>query len=300
MQLAHVVGLGEILWDIFPDATRFGGAPANFACMAASLDPAGCRAHMAGAVGRDALGQQALLRLRELGVDVTSVSQPDFATGQVQVQVDAAGLPSYRFEPNAAWDHFDWSDKLERLARMTDVVCFGTLGQRSEMSRTTIQRFLSTAPPSALRIFDVNLRTPFWTDHVVLESLRLANVVKLNDTELPVLAELASVGGQSERDLLQHLLDEHQLRCIALTRGADGSTVLSAASGFDEQRSRPTSVVDTVGAGDSFTAALALGLQRGLPLDETHRWASRVAAFVCSQRGATPRLPEALRWDRLA
>jgi fructokinase len=289
-----VVGLGEVLWDVFPDGPRFGGAPANFACSIAELAGNTVNSCMVSAVGRDGLGERAVDSLRSHGVDTACVATADRPTGQVFVHLDSAGHASYEFAMNTAWDNLDWSPELEQLAARTDAVCFGTLGQRGETSRETIRRFVRTTPPNALRILDVNLRPPFWTSDVIQESLPLANIVKLNDAELPVLAKILGLHG-SDQTQLQLLIEHFSLHLAALTRGKDGALLVNNSGESSDLLGQPTTVVDTVGAGDSFTATLVVGLLRGLPLGTINAWAGRVASYVCSQPGATPHFPSALR-----
>jgi fructokinase len=289
-----IVGLGEILWDVFPDGPRFGGAPANFACSIAELRGSGVQVHVASAVGHDELGTQALELLKQRSVDTSCVATLDRPTGTVLVELDAAGHASYTFANNTAWDNISWSDEMQHLAASADAVCFGTLGQRSETSRETIEQFVRATRPEALRILDVNLRPPFWTTDVVRASLELANVVKLNDTELATLAKILGWNG-TDPELLQRLLDEYALRAVALTRGADGAILLSSSGDQINRPAEPTTVADTVGAGDAYSAALAIGLVEDMPIAKLNAWGIRVAAFVCSQQGATPRLPQHLR-----
>lgn len=287
-----LVGLGEVLWDVFPGAAHFGGAPANFACHAAGL---GATAWMVSAVGTDELGDQAFDVLRRRGVECEHVARdPAHATGQVLVALDAAGQASYEFGSDTAWDHLPWSDSLESLAASCDAVCFGTLGQRSPESRQTIRRFVKATQQSALRVFDVNLRQQFFDRDTIVESLELASVLKLNDGELPVVAEFCGVRLGTETETLLELVRRFDLRLAALTRGPAGS-LLIAGDMVDEQSAPPTAVVDTVGAGDSFTATLVRDFLSGLPLDVINTHANAVAAFVCSQNGATPELPPHLR-----
>jgi len=285
-----IVGLGEILWDVFPDGPRFGGAPANFACHVAAL---GGNAEMVSAVGNDELGEQALEVLHQRGVGTGGVHRhEDRATGIVTVSLDAHGHASYEFAANTAWDALPWSDDHARLAERTSAVSFGTLGQRSESSRETIRQFLAATPSTALRIFDVNLRPPFVTDSVILESLALANVLKLNDEELPAVAALCELSG-SDIEVMRQLAERFNLQALALTRGPDGA-VLVRDSQVSEHPGIETQVVDTVGAGDAFTAAFALGLLDGSDLKAINRNACQIAAFVCSQSGAAPQLPDGL------
>ena len=283
-----IVGLGEILWDVFPDGPRFGGAPANFACHVAAL---GGNAEMVSAVGNDELGALAVAELHQRGVGTGTVFRhEDRATGIVTVSLDAAGHASYQFATDTAWDALPWSAELARLAERTSAVSFGTLGQRSERSRATIRRFVTATPSTALRVFDVNLRPPFVSDAVILESLALANVLKLNADELPALAALSASTG-SDVEILQELADRFTLRAVALTRGADGA-VLVRDGQVSDHPGIDTHVVDTVGAGDAYTAVLTLGLLEGRNLESINRGACQVAAFVCSQSGATPQLPD--------
>jgi fructokinase len=289
-----VIGLGEILWDVFPEDARFGGAPANFACSVAELAGDRIDVFMASAVGRDDPGRRAIEALDARGVDASCVAQVEFPTGQVLVSLDAAGQASYRFAADAAWDHVEWFDELQQLAARADAVCFSTLGQRSEISRRTIQRFVQATPANSLRVLDINLRPPFWNEKILLQSLQLANVLKLNDRELSVLANLLRWRG-ADHELLRQLMEKFSLRLVALTRGAAGATLLNEAGERSDLPAQPTVVVDTVGAGDSFTAALVVGLLNGLPLATMNAWGIRVAAFVSSQLGATPHLPSYLR-----
>ncbi|MBU6276276.1 MAG: carbohydrate kinase [Planctomycetes bacterium] len=291
-----VVGLGEILWDVFPDGARFGGAPANFACSAAGLAGDTARVCMAGAVGDDDLGRRALGELTSRGVGAEAVAVLPKPTGRVDVTVDAAGHAAYVFAPDCAWDHVPWSGALERLARETSVVCFGTLGQRGPLSRATIRRFLAAVPPPALRILDINLRPPFWSPDVVRDSVPLANVVKCNDDELPVVAGILGLSGTPER-ILRDLVERFALRLAALTRGARGSLLVTADGHLSDLPGTPVEIVDTVGAGDAFTAALALGYRAGRPLESLHAHAERVAGFVCTRRGGTPAFPAEVRGD---
>jgi fructokinase len=289
-----IVGLGEILWDVFPDGPRFGGAPANFACSVAELRSGAVDVHVVSAVGRDDLGSEALKLLQQRGVNASGVATLDRPTGTVLVELDAAGHASYTFAPDTAWDNIPWSDGLQHLAASADAVCFGTLGQRSEASRQTIERFVRATRPDCLRMLDVNLRPPFWSGEVVCKSLELANVVKLNETELPSVADLLGWEG-SDHELLQRLLDQYALRAATLTRGAEGALLTSSASNHNNLPAKPATVADTVGAGDAYSAALAIGLLENLPLATINAWGIRIASYVCSQPGATPRLPQSLQ-----
>lgn len=281
----NVVCVGEVLWDVFPDGPRFGGAPANVACHVVGL---GGRAEMVSAVGGDELGRRAIARLATRGVGTAHVQRHAARpTGTVTVSLDDAGRASYSFAADPAWGAIAWADGLDRLA--ADAVCFGTLAQHG-VSRETIRRLVAATPPAALRVLDVNLRPPFVTDGVVLESLRLANVVKLSDDELPAVAETCCLSG-TDAEVLGALAGRFDLRAVALSRGAAGAALLQDGEWHD-RAGEAVDVIDTVGAGDAFTAALTVGLLRGDSAAATLRRACRVAAFVCTQAGATPPLPE--------
>jgi fructokinase len=288
-----VIGIGEIVWDLFPEGPRFGGAPANFACSVAELVRNRIDVYVAGGIGGDDLGRRAIEALHLHGVDTSCVAVVDRPTGQVRVELDGAGRASYVFAADAAWDNVAWSDNLQQLAPRADAVCFSTLGQRSEISRQTIQRFVRATPAKCLRVLDINLRPPFWDEAIVLQSLQLANVLKVNDAELSVLADVLGWRG-ADHELLQRLVDRFSLRLAALTRGSAGALLLSESGKRSDLPGQPTVVVDTVGAGDSFAAALVVGLLTGLPLATLNAWGNRVAAFVSSQPGATPHFPDYL------
>jgi len=287
----RIGGLGEVLWDVYPDAAHFGGAPANFACHAASL---GAESWMVSAVGTDELGERAVEQLLERRVNCEHVIRDtNHATGRVQVTLNKFGQASYEFAADTAWDHLVWSDALAILAAGCDAVCFGTLGQRSPASRDTIRRFVEAMPSTALRVFDVNLRQRFYDAETIRTSLQMASAVKLNDEELPVVGELCGLRAVKPREMLIELTAQFDLRFAALTRGPRGSLLIAGAV-EDDCPAPPTTVVDTVGAGDAFTATLVMGFLQGLPLKTINRHANAVASFVCSQQGATPVLPRSV------
>lgn len=286
-----LVGIGELLWDLLPGGRQLGGAPANFAYHASAL---GAEARLVSRVGRDDLGRDALGRLQELGVATESIElDQSLPTGTVSVELAADGQPHYQIHANVAWDAIH-GDSAGRLAvASADAVCFGSLGQRSERSRVTIQSLVAAAPSHALRVFDINLRQNFFSSRLINESLAFATVLKVNETELPRLAELLDLTGD-ERSQIRQLADRSRLRVLAYTRGGCGSLLFSEGRWSDHPGTE-TNVVDTIGAGDSFTAAMTLGLLAGWDLDRINDNANRIAAFVCSRAGATPELPERLR-----
>jgi fructokinase len=288
-----IIAIGEILWDMFPDGAQFGGAPANFACGVAGLCGNSMEVYIVSAVGRDDLGRRALEMLHAHGVKTDFVAEVDRPTGQVLVHLDPAGQASYEFATDTAWDNVPWSDALQQIAARADAVCFGTLAQRSDISRETILHFLKATRPECHRILDINLRASFWDKEVVCRSLELANVVKLNDTELAEVARLLA-WKLADDEIVEQLQDKFSLQLVARTRGAQGAVVSSASGVRSDLPSQSVKVVNTVGAGDAYTGALAIGMLRGLPLDITNTWANQVAAFVCTQPGAAPNFPAPL------
>jgi len=292
MPRSVVVGIGEVLWDVFPHGEHFGGAPANVAMHAAAL---GAKSYMVGAVGPDARGDAALARLDAAGVNRTAVAQLlGRPTGVVNVSVGAKGQPSFDIAADVAWDYLPWSEAVDDAAGRADAFCFGTLAQRAAVSRATIKRALKATRKSAWRLFDVNLRQNYYDERVVTSSLELANAVKLNDEELPVVARLCKLAPGDVVDQLRMVCDWFGLRLAALTRGAAGSLLVTPGE-VCESAAPATTVCDTVGAGDAFTAALLVGLLKGRSLTEVSERANAVAAYVCSQPGATPPIPASLR-----
>ncbi len=286
----RVAGIGEVLWDVFPEHRRLGGAPANFACHCAQL---GADAVVVSCVGADDAGEQILAALRALGTDTGLIARSSaHPTGTVQVTLGADGSASYQIREDVAWDHLPLTDQLVAAAARSDAACFGTLAQRSATSRDTIRALVDAMPAGARRIYDVNLRPPFFSKALVSASLDLATVLKLSDEELPVLAGFFDLHG-TPRAQLAALRERFGLELVACTRGAHGSLLVSADE-VDDTPGVPVEAVDPVGAGDSFTAALCMGLLWGWPLPRINRFANEVARFVCQQPGATPVLPARL------
>jgi len=284
-----VVGLGEVLWDLLPTGRTFGGAPTNFACHAQQL---GAAAAVVSCVGWDDLGDDTIAELKRREVSSSGVLRSDSPTGTVEVALDDAGKPTYHIAQEVAWDAMLWSDSLAQLAATSAAVCFGTLGQRSKVSRQTIRRFLSAAPREALRLFDVNLRASFFEAEIILQSLELANVLKLSDEELPLVAKFCDLSG-TMTEVIEQLASRFDLQVVALTLGSQGAILLGRGKNY-RHPAACVEVVDTVGAGDAYTAALALGLLTGHDLGTINGYACKIAAFVCSQTGATPVIPSEL------
>ena len=281
---ARILAVGEILWDLLPGGKQLGGAPANFAYHAHAL---GARALVVSRVGNDPWGREILERLHSLGLPTSGIAvDPTAPTGTVSVELADDGQPKFTIHENVAWDHMVADEAALAFTAQADAVCFGSLAQRSELSRISIRRLVAATPASALRVFDVNLRQQFYSRAVVDDSLRLANVLKLNDTELPILATMFGLGG-SVRAQITALARQFELRAVVLTRGVAGSLMLVDGQ-WSKHAGLKAKVADTVGAGDAFTAAMTLGLLAGQPLDAISQRANEVAAFVCTQPGATP------------
>ncbi|MEZ7198351.1 carbohydrate kinase family protein [Pseudodesulfovibrio karagichevae] len=284
------VGLGEILWDVLPRTRLLGGAPANFAYHVNALGGAGVPVSR---VGDDDLGREALSLLVCLGLNIDAVSlDEDHPTGTVDARVDADGVATYVFPDDVAWDFLTLDQSALTLAANADVVCFGSLAQRGEVSRRAVHHFLA-ATKKGLKIFDINLRQDFYSAEILAASMDAADVLKINDAELDVVTGLFSLP-QGEQPALRALMERHDLDLAVLTRGDKGSLLLSPDT-VSDLPGEPVEVVDTIGAGDAFTAALALGHLKQWPLDEINRYAAKVAAHVCSQPGAMPEMPRKLR-----
>ena len=292
----YVVGMGEALWDVLPEGKKLGGAPANFAYHASQF---GLESRVVSAVGDDNLGKEILESFREKKLDGVIETVP-YPTGTVQVTLDDAGVPCYDIKEGVAWDNIPYTTTLEELARQTRVVCFGSLAQRSEVSRQTIARFLEAMPdtPETLKIFDINLRQHFYTKEILCDSMRRCNVLKINDEELITVSRLFGYPDTDPQDACRMLLNKYNLRMLILTCEVNGSYVFTPG-GVSFLETPRVQVADTVGAGDSFTAAFASAILKGKTVSEAHRLAVDTSAFVCTQQGAMPALPDSLR-ERLA
>ncbi|MCC8187002.1 MAG: carbohydrate kinase [Bacteroides sp.] len=286
-----IVGMGEALWDVLPDGKKIGGAPANFAYHVSQF---GFDSRVVSAVGRDALGKEILDVFcgKKLQCQIETV---DYPTGTVQVTLDAEGIPCYEIKENVAWDNIPFTDSLKRLALSTRAVCFGSLAQRSEVSRRTINRFLDTMPDTEdqLKIFDINLRQSFYSREVLMESFRRCNVLKINDEELVTISRMFGYPGIDLEDKCWILLAKFNLKMLILTCGTNGSYVFTPGA-ISYQETPRVKVADTVGAGDSFTGAFCAALLSGKPVQEAHKLAVEVSAYVCTQSGAMPELPQVL------
>ena len=286
----NVIGIGEVLWDLLQTGPQMGGAPANFAYHAHAL---GAKSQVITRIGNDELGREIICRFQEMALPNDNV-QVDAAapTGTAKVNLSGDGLAHFTIHDNVAWDYLAATPEALAAARQADAICFGSLAQRSQTSRNTIQQLVAAAPAQALRVFDINLRQHYYSCDLIERSLHLANVLKLNDDELPILAEMFDLtGSAAQQHQIEQLALSFNLRVVALTRGQRGS-LLYQDGRWSDCTSRSVEVVDTVGAGDSFTAALVLGLLQEMDLDGINRLANEVARYVCSQAGATPRMPQ--------
>lgn len=283
-----VVGIGEALWDILPDGKKIGGAPANFAYHVSQF---GLQSLVVSAIGDDALGQEIIGTFRNKGLN-SLISTVPYPTGTVQVELDMAGIPQYIIKEGVAWDYIPFTPELEALARNTCAVCFGSLAQRSTVSRKTINRFIDTMPKDngTLIVFDANLRQSFYSEDVLEQSIMQCNVLKINDEELPTVCRISGITESDPEDQCLVLLNRYNLKILILTCGVNGSYIFTPdAKSF--LQTPQVKVADTVGAGDSFTAAFTASILSGLPVPVAHRKAVDVSAFVCTQNGAMPVLP---------
>lgn len=284
-----IVGLGEALWDCLPEGRKLGGAPANFAYHASQF---GNEAYAISAVGNDELGTETLKAFDEKQLHYI-MPRVDFPTGTVQVTLDDEGVPTYDIKTDVAWDNIPFTPEIEEAAHNCQAVCFGSLAQRSSVSRDTIRRFLAATPMSCLKIFDINLRQNFYSKEVICDSLRSCNVLKINDEELVTIGRLFGYPGLDMENKCWLILGKYNLNMLVLTCGVNGSYVF--APGLVSYQETPlVDVADTVGAGDSFTGGFTAAILAGMPMQEAHKLAVEVSAFVCTQNGAMPKLPQEL------
>lgn len=286
-----VVGMGEALWDMLPEGKKIGGAPANFAYHVSQFGMSSC---VVSAVGDDALGNGIIENFTSKGLNhlITKVPYP---TGTVQVDLDQAGIPQYEIKENVAWDNIPYTESLEALAKKTKAVCFGSLAQRNVVSRTTINRFLDAMPKNddTLIVFDVNLRQNFYNKEILCNSMRRCNILKINDEELVTVSRMFGYPGIELQDKCWILLGKYNLKMLILTCGINGSYVFTAGN-TSFQPTPKVEVADTVGAGDSFTAAFIAAILKGKSVTEAHTLAVKTSAFVCTKKGAMPILPPEL------
>lgn len=287
----YVVGIGEVLWDVLPEGKKLGGAPANFACHVSQF---GLNGLVISAVGKDKPGDEIINIFNQKRLEY-QLERTDFPTGTVEVTLDNAGVPKYDIKENVAWDNIPFTEGIRQIASHTRAVCFGSLAQRSQNSRRSINAFLDSMPDSedSLKVFDINLRQNFYSEEIVQESLSKCNILKINDEELVIVKDMLSLRGHSQEELCNELMDLGNLRILILTCGTKGSMVFSQ-EGISVLGTPLVQVADTVGAGDSFTAAFISSLIKGKTVREAHLTAVNVSAYVCTQQGAMPQLPKSL------
>lgn len=286
-----VVGMGEALWDVLPEGKKIGGAPANFAYHVSQFGLPSC---VVSAVGDDALGREIVENFTSKGLNQLIAEVP-YPTGTVQVEIDQAGIPQYDIKENVAWDNIPYTDQLESLAKRTKAVCFGSLAQRNVVSRETINCFLDAMPQSddSLVVFDVNLRQGFYNKEILCNSMSRCNILKINDEELVTVSRMFGYPGIDLQDKCWILLGKYNLKMLILTCGINGSYVFTPGN-VSFQPTPKVDVADTVGAGDSFTAAFISSILKGKSVQEAHSRAVRTSAYVCTKKGAMPILPAEL------
>ncbi len=284
-----IVGLGEALWDVLPEGKKLGGAPANFAYHTGQF---GLDTLAVSALGEDRLGDETIAAIEEQGLNYMMPRVP-YPTGTVQVTLDDEGIPAYDIKENVAWDNIPFTDEMKAVAQNCRAVCFGSLAQRNVVSRGTIKKFLSATPDDCMKIFDINLRQNFYTKEVIDDSLHLCNVLKINDEELVVIGRMFGYPGLDMQDKCWLLLGKYNLDILVLTCGVNGSYVFTPGS-MSFYETPKVEVADTVGAGDSFTGTFCACILKGKSVADAHRIAVDASAFVCTQKGAMPKLPDTI------
>ncbi|HOI78242.1 MAG TPA: carbohydrate kinase [Petrimonas sp.] len=275
-----IIGIGELLWDMLPTGKKVGGAPVNFAYHASRLGAAG---YAVSAVGKDALGDEIIQEIDKVNINPV-IERVNYPTGTVGVELNE-GIPAYTINEGVAWDYIPLTEAMKQLAKRADAVCFGTLAQRSEVSRNTIQALLSCVPVDSYRILDINIRQHYYSEKVITDSLRSSNVFKMNDEELILLKKLFKKQPFTDEEVCHWFLKEFNLKFLILTAGANYS-IIYTPEGLSYIKTPVVNVVDTVGAGDSFTGAFISTVLHGKSVEEAHQSAVDRAAYVCSQAGA--------------
>lgn len=286
----YIVGLGEALWDVLPEGKKLGGAPANFAYHAGQY---GLHSIAISALGEDKLGDETAQALEEKELKYLMPRVP-YPTGTVQVTLDDEGVPTYDIKENVAWDNIPFNNEVKAVAQNCRAVCFGSLAQRNVVSRQTIQAFLDATPADCLRVFDINLRQNFYTKEVIMESMKRCNVLKINDEELVQIGRMFGYPGLDMSNKCWLILGKYDLDMLVLTCGVNGSYVFTPGN-VSYQPTPQVQVADTVGAGDSFTGSFCAAILKGLSVAEAHKLAVEVSAFVCTQNGAMPQIPQELK-----
>ena len=290
MEKKYVVGLGEALWDVLPEGKKLGGAPANFAFHAGQF---GLNSIAVSALGEDNLAEETIQQLEEKDLQYCMPRVP-YPTGTVQVTLDNEGIPTYDIKENVAWDNIPFNDDVKAVAENTRAVCWGSLAQRNVVSRESIYKFLDATPKDCMKIFDINLRQNFYTKEVICESMKRCNILKINDEELVLIGRMFGYPGLDIENKCWLILGKYNLDMLVLTCGTNGSYVFTPGS-MSYQPTPKVEVADTVGAGDSFTGTFCASILAGKPVTEAHKLAVSVSAYVCTQNGAMPILPEEVK-----
>ena len=285
-----VVGLGEVLWDMLPEGRKIGGAPVNFAYHAGQF---GIDTMAVSAIGNDKLGEDTIAEMNGKHLNHIFPSVP-YPTGSVQVKLDEKGVPAYDIKENVAWDNIPFTNEIESVARSCRAVCFGSLAQRNAVSRNTIRKFIESTPDGCIRIFDINLRQNFYTSNVIHDSLELCNILKINDEEIMLVSRMFNYDSSNIENVCRTIMEDFSLEMVILTCGTKGSYIFTKG-GVSFMPTPKVNVADTVGAGDSFTGSFCAAILRGLPVAEAHKKAVEVSAYVCTQNGAMPEIPESMK-----
>lgn len=287
MEKKYVVGLGEALWDVLPEGKKLGGAPANFAFHAGQF---GLHSIAVSALGEDELAEETIRQLEEKQLHYCMPRVP-YPTGTVQVSLDDKGVPTYDIKEDVAWDNLPFTDEIKAVAENTIAVCWGSLAQRNAVSRESIHKFIEHTPADCLRIFDINLRQKFYTKEIIVDSLKHCNVLKINDEELEIISRMFEYPNLSDEERCRLILEKYNLRMLVLTCGVNGSYVFTPQE-MSFLATPKVEVADTVGAGDSFTGTFCASVLAGKSVKEAHKLAVEVSAYVCTQNGAMPKLPQ--------
>lgn len=285
-----VVGLGEVLWDMLPEGRKIGGAPVNFAYHAGQF---GIDTMAVSAIGNDKLGEDTIAEMNGKHLNHIFPSVP-YPTGSVQVSLDEKGVPAYDIKENVAWDNIPFTNEIESVARNCQAVCFGSLAQRNTVSRSTIRKFIESTPSGCIRIFDINLRQNFYTSNVIRDSLEHCNILKINDEEIILVSRMFNYDSSNIENVCRTIMEDFSLEMVILTCGTKGSYIFTKG-GVSFMPTPKVNVADTVGAGDSFTGSFCAAILRGLPVAEAHKKAVEVSAYVCTQNGAMPEIPESMK-----
>ena len=287
----YIVGLGEALWDVLPEGKKLGGAPANFAYHAGQF---GLDTIAISALGEDDLAEETIEALKEHNLNYLMPRVP-YPTGTVQVTLAEGGIPTYEIKEGVAWDNIPYTDEMAEIAKNARAVCFGSLAQRNGVSRENIRKFLAETPADCLKICDINLRQQFYSKEILEDSFKLCNILKINDEELVVVNRMFGYDGLDMRQTCEKMVQDYGLKMLVLTCGTNGSYVFTDDGLTSFQVTPKVEVADTVGAGDSFTGSFCACILNGTPVQEAHKTAVAVSAFVCTQNGAMPIVPNELK-----